>query len=391
MKCPHCGKEHPDEFKVCPYTAKPIEAQSQYCKNESCDFHNPLPLSANFCPNCGKPLNANKDDKTPLNYDEIGPFKEGHAVVKKGNLKGLISKDGRVFFDCVYKDVLPFNEGRCGVCTTSGEWSFWDFNRKKIFALPSQYDVVSDIGFQSGLCRVSSFDEEIEDWLYGYIDKHGNIAINCTYSNADDFINGYAWVEEDEAIRFLINASGDKVTNGWDSIHLYENYAICHDFLHYTRTEIINLTTFESISMGKTNPHLCAIRNEICGYLHNDRFIWFNLNEPTKRQSIRGIKNIYSGTFREGVASLLASNEKYGFIDLSGNIVIPFDFDEARDFHDGLAAVKINGKWGFINHNGSVVIDAIYNEASDFSENLASLRLNGQLYVIDKNGEFLII
>lgn len=58
MKCPHCGKEHPDDFKVCPYTAKPIETQLQYCKNEGCDFRGPLPLSAQFCPHCGKPLKS---------------------------------------------------------------------------------------------------------------------------------------------------------------------------------------------------------------------------------------------------------------------------------------------------------------------------------------------
>lgn len=57
MKCPHCGKTHPDDFQVCPYTAKPIEPQLQYCKNEGCDFRSPLPLSAKFCPNCGKQLN----------------------------------------------------------------------------------------------------------------------------------------------------------------------------------------------------------------------------------------------------------------------------------------------------------------------------------------------
>lgn len=56
MICPHCGKEHPDDFKVCPYTAKPIETQLQYCKNEGCNFRSPLPLSAKFCPNCGKSL-----------------------------------------------------------------------------------------------------------------------------------------------------------------------------------------------------------------------------------------------------------------------------------------------------------------------------------------------
>lgn len=58
MKCPHCGKMHPDDFKVCPYTAKPIEVQYQYCNNEDCDFRNPLPLSAVFCPFCGIQLSV---------------------------------------------------------------------------------------------------------------------------------------------------------------------------------------------------------------------------------------------------------------------------------------------------------------------------------------------
>lgn len=66
MKCPHCGKEHPDDFKVCPYTAKLIETQLQYCKNEGCNFRSPLPLSANFCPNCGKPLKPSKIVDIPV-------------------------------------------------------------------------------------------------------------------------------------------------------------------------------------------------------------------------------------------------------------------------------------------------------------------------------------
>lgn len=88
MICPHCGKEHPDDFKVCPYTAKPIETQLQYCKNEGCNFRSPLPLSAKFCPNCGKPLKPSVVVDTPIatsfccmietaegEYSEDGGFK----------------------------------------------------------------------------------------------------------------------------------------------------------------------------------------------------------------------------------------------------------------------------------------------------------------------------
>lgn len=56
MKCPHCGQEHPDNTKFCPETGKKMESLSWVCSNPNCDFREPLPMSAKFCPNCGKPL-----------------------------------------------------------------------------------------------------------------------------------------------------------------------------------------------------------------------------------------------------------------------------------------------------------------------------------------------
>jgi len=77
MKCPHCDQEHPDDFKVCPYTAKPIEPQFQYCKNEDCDFRNTLPLSAKFCPNCG--CNLDIDAKGTKRQDHSDS--ESHVII----------------------------------------------------------------------------------------------------------------------------------------------------------------------------------------------------------------------------------------------------------------------------------------------------------------------
>ena len=54
MKCPHCGQEHPDDFKFCSETGKPI-SQLKACTNPDCpDFgKHILPLDAKFCPRCG--------------------------------------------------------------------------------------------------------------------------------------------------------------------------------------------------------------------------------------------------------------------------------------------------------------------------------------------------
>lgn len=48
-----------------------------------------------------------------------------------------------------------------------------------------------------------------------------------------------------------------------------------------------------------------------------------------------------------GLASV-RQNGKSGFIDKTGNIIIPIQYDDTMPFSENLAPVKKNGKWGFI-------------------------------------------
>lgn len=54
-----------------------------------------------------------------------------------------------------------------------------------------------------------------------------------------------------------------------------------------------------------------------------------------------------AGNFSEGLA-VVRLNDDIGFINKSGEIVIPLKYDAAGDFREGLAPVELNGKWGFI-------------------------------------------
>ena len=60
-------------------------------------------------------------------------------------------------------------------------------------------------------------------------------------------------------------------------------------------------------------------------------------------------------TFSDGLACVKLNN-KYGFINTTGDLVIPYNYDKAYSFADGMAAVSVNGKWGFINRSGSMTI-----------------------------------
>lgn len=67
--------------------------------------------------------------------------------------------------------------------------------------------------------------------------------------------------------------------------------------------------------------------------------------------SAQGRQSEHKGLFH------VSQNDKEGYIDRTGKIVIPLKFDGARNFSEGLAAVKVEDKWGFIDETGKVVIE----------------------------------
>ena len=71
------------------------------------------------------------------------------------------------------------------------------------------------------------------------------------------------------------------------------------------------------------------------------------------------------------------------FLDHTGQEIIPAHFENALDFSEGLAAVKINGLWGFIDTAGQLVIAPTYGRVRSFSGGLAAVKLDAFLAVAD--------
>src|SRR5215467_13059918 len=67
---------------------------------------------------------------------------------------------------------------------------------------------------------------------------------------------------------------------------------------------------------------------------------------------------------------------KFGYIDKTGRVTIPPQFDSASRFSEGLAAVgvgddTIKRKWGYIDQTGRFAIKPRFSKADDFSNGLA--------------------
>lgn len=104
----------------------------------------------------------------------------------------------------------------------------------------------------------------------------------------------------------------------------------------------------------------------------------------------------YIGAFNDNIARINI-NDKWGYINEEGQIIISPIYELARDFHDGLAAVKIKSlmrtKWGYINRLGEIVIRARFDEVGEFSNGIAHVKVKSILKGIKegfiyKDGEF---
>jgi hypothetical protein len=116
------------------------------------------------------------------------------------------------------------------------------------------------------------------------------------------------------------------------------------------------------------------------------KFGYINQRGETLIPFIYDVANI----FTEGVAPVKL-NGKYGFINMKNETVIPFQYDYAGKVNSGMARIEKSGMWGFINVNTKVEIPLQFYNANDFSEGLASvMNSSAQWGFIDVNGNYAI-
>ncbi|MFW9336442.1 WG repeat-containing protein [Paenibacillus polymyxa] len=104
------------------------------------------------------------------------------------------------------------------------------------------------------------------------------------------------------------------------------------------------------------------------------------------------LKYTFGRGFSEGLAVIQSDKGLYGYVDAKGTEVIPTQYKRALDFSEGLAAVQNDkGKWGFIDKRGKAIIPFKYTGADGFSEGLASVNNErGMVGYINKTGALVI-
>ena len=423
MKCPHCNLEHPNGFLFCPITGKKIEALKA-CTYADCPKFGQyvLPENFNFCPECGRPIASDGSDSKQSfqestnervgQYEEIDSFYEGLARVKKNGKYGYIDVFGNEVIECKYINAERFSEGLAYV----GGDTFID--KYGQIALRVKENLYVYGIFSEGLCLVREDlgDDRWEDEKYGFIDRNGDLVIECQFEEAKDFHDGYAvvWEEtdDDEKTFRFIDRDGNDAFGGFDKATEFcggyavvqeKQYEPWEDDYFTIKTKIIDTdgyTVFDDFpeNMGWISDASYCHSDDLndgvfyftYGHSRNSYFAWIDIDgKALYKINTKDYPYNYGG-FSEGLKIVSDKQHRLGFIDVEGNVVIQRQYQDAESFSEGLAAVKRGDLWGYVDISGKTVIPFEYSEAKSFKDGRTVVVKGNKLMVIDTEGKQIV-
>jgi hypothetical protein len=333
------------------------------------DFHNPdlIPFRVSekwgFC-------DKNRNIKIPLLFDEARPFCEGIAAIKVNGKEdyilpkwGFIDSDGKKICDCIYKKVHDFKNGYASVqLSTRYCYEKWgSINRKGEIIIPIEKNNLGNFSNE-----LFVYEDSIMQW--GYIDKNNKILIEPKYRWADSFSNGFAKVQRS----FLRQNIKPLDANDYFFINIKNEILFDRGF--YEANSFHGGYASVAIKSEGVNNKKGLIDNE-GNYVINPQYD--DIDYKFNQGRIAVCKK-----FKQGDWDYV---EKWGFVDIYNNQVIPFKFDHAGYFNNNRAPVRNNEKkkYGYINMEGKLVIDYIFGYGYSFKNNLAQVRIGGQIGSID--------
>jgi len=161
----------------------------------------------------------------PFKFYRTYGFSEGLAYFSEtddaDSLWGFIDRTGRVVIPPQFEKVNRFRAGLAAVVSKKdnplGLWGFIDRTGKMVLP-PKYFNDFDDIHFSEGLAAVETMDSVGKK--KGYIDRTGKVVIPLQYVFAQEFVNGFAKVDEpvpgksiqEETTEYCINKLGVKVS-----------------------------------------------------------------------------------------------------------------------------------------------------------------------------------
>ncbi|WP_035805551.1 WG repeat-containing protein [Lunatimonas lonarensis] len=333
-------------------------------------------------------------------------FMEPWIIISKGDKQGALHEYGDLVFPPEYDQIESFFNILMG--KKGSMYSVYDRGTKQTRTY-GPYETA----------RLASNGQLIAKTPQGYLLPFSQDP-DRLYMDLTD-VSGNVIIAKEPTGYGLINRDGDYILDPIiDTMeYLGDNHFFAHDGNQYmlikaqTNTADIKYTSYHRIAM-ENGVLLEYIHGRLRRIMKGDGIL-LDVVGMTEVKPVEG--NHYNVFFRDqkigllnpngkwdvqpslNIRELLPGNQglfgalingKYGFVNSSGQVVIPAQFDEVKRFSDGLAAVRTGFTWGFVNLNGDLVVTSRYDRVGDFFRGMAIVLMSGKFNLIDREGKELL-
>jgi hypothetical protein len=332
-------------------------------------------------------------------FDYVSDFSENYAYARKDSIYGFIDKSGKFRIKFKIKQEKDssifssfFSRPTIEIKNELERLSYSLSNEKsrKLKVFPE----INEIRFVNGLCPF--YDEKSNK--YGFIDKNGAFRIEPKFESSFPFSEGLAVVQIADKYGY-INTDGEIVIECiYDKANSFNcNRAVCNfsksenrkvdekDMPFFSANTVVIdksgsiINAPQGFTVIRDFSQNIAIKVDFAKMLTTERGLTFideELNSKTE-YFFQDAKD-----FSEDWAAIKL-NDKWGFLNKDFQTIIDLKFDNVQSFQDSLAPVKTDGAWGFINNMGELVIENKYDTVSVFNNNLAYVVYNDNGFKIE--------
>lgn len=316
--------------------------------------------------------------KKPLSYyDYVGEDRHGWRRVRVNGLWGYIDQSGEevcpVIFDEVadgypedFSMVRVKQNGYYGFLSSTGQWEY-----------STMYLETSKEWASAGeLVRVRGENmwpgKEIE-LLYGFVGALGNV--HCFYYDAE------------EELVYAYNPDTDEIdlNTGYAQVYSADGKVGCIN----QDCQLLLPPEFAEIVWNKYSDEPIWLKGS-----ESEAYVAFDLKTGDCGTQGYHYVSQFDGEDLTVVGSRIQKDPElyvYGYANKKGDIEIPFGYQMAYPFREGLAGVENAGRLAFIDKKGTEVISLPgYAYVYGFFCGLASVSKDGKVGCIDRTGRFVI-
>lgn len=293
-----------------------------------------------------------------------------------------------------YAEITSFSEGLAVVTTYDGKIGVIDGYGNEVLAPSARYHSIGS--FQDGFAVFYTYDmydegNDANDWTpatgyAGYLNAYGQ-EVYCVESEGGrgsiilgDFANGYgfiydAWMLFSESGSFQGAGEGNFLMDIYGNVNPVTYPGANDQWRFYGQVDESGLLAFHS------DDYDYDFDAYLWGFQRVDGSV---VLEPQ-------FYNFSGSGFVDGLCAVQNSYGLWGYVDGSGNMVIPYQFESFWDFAEGYVAYRdVNGQVGFMDTSGNVVIAPQFYGTYGFEDGFAWVTSENGAGLINKAGELVV-